>query len=147
MAVRLDATSLAAELGAVWVAGVSTVTKIDAATGQELGQDSIPSSQFAEIGSIALSSGAVWYTRSSDETLWRIEPESATTAETFSVGSAPSDIAVDAEAVWVACSGDGTVSRVDSTSGETIPIGLGSAPGGIVAAYGAIWTSPGEPRA
>jgi class 3 adenylate cyclase/streptogramin lyase len=143
----LDATSLAAEPGAVWVAGVSTVTKIDAATGQELGQDSIPSSQFAETASIALGSGAVWYARSSEKTLWRIDPETATTAETFPVGRGPGGIAVGEGAVWVACSGDGTVSRVDPPSGKPTTIELGSAPGGIVAAYGAVWTSPGEPRA
>ncbi len=144
---ELDATSLAAELGAVWIAGVSSVTKIDAATGQELGQDSIPSSQFAEIGSIALGLEAVWYARSSESTLLRIDSETATTAETFSVGSGPSGIAIGAGAVWVACSGDGTVWRVDSPSGKSTKIELGSAPGGIVAGYGAVWTSPGEPRA
>ena len=147
LAEQLDVNSLAAETGAVWVAGVSTVTKIDAVTGQELGRDSIPSSQFAEIGSIALGSGSVWYARSSEPTLWKIDPQTVTTAETFSVGSAPSGIAVDAEAVWVACSGDGTVSRVESQSGKTTTIELGFAPGGIVAAYEAVWTSPGEPRA
>ena len=143
----LDATSLAAQPRAVWVAGVSTVTKIDPGTGQELGRESIPSSQFAEMGSIAFGSGAVWYARSSEITLWRIDPETVTTAETFPVGDGPSGIAVDAGAVWVACSGDGTVSRVDSPSEKTTTVELGSAPGGIVAAYGAVWTSPGEPRA
>jgi class 3 adenylate cyclase/streptogramin lyase len=147
LAEGLDATSLAADRGAVWVAGVSTVTKLDAATGQELGRDSIPSSQFAEIGSIALGSGAVWFARSSEMTLWRIDSETATTAETFPVGRGPSGIAVEEGAVWVACSGDGTVSRVDSPSGKTTTIELGSAPGGIVVAYGGVWASPGEPRA
>ena len=72
----------------------------------------------------------------------KIDPETASTAETFTVGRGPSGIAVGAAAVWVAYSGDGTVSRVDSPSGKTTAIELGSAPGGIVAAYGAVWTAP-----
>lgn len=142
----LDATSLAAEIGFVWVAGQSTVAKIDAVTGQELASNHIGSSQFSETGSIALGSGAVWFAPSSGETIWKIDRESATTTETFPAGRGPSGVAVGEGAVWVANSRDGTVSRVDPRSGKTTTIELGSAPGGIIVAYGAVWTSPGEPR-
>ena len=142
----LDATALAAEPGAVWVAGLSTVTKVDAETGQELARGFNPSQRFAEVSSIAVGLGATWVARSSARILWRIDPQTAATAATVPVGRGPSGIAVDEEAVWVANSGDGTVSRVDPQSGKTTTIELGSSPGGIVSAYGAVWTSPGEPR-
>jgi class 3 adenylate cyclase/streptogramin lyase len=142
----LDATSLAAEIGSVWVAGQSTVTKLDAITGQELALNYIGSVELSETGSVALGLGAVWFATSSGKTLRKINRESVTTTETFTVGRGPSGVAVGEGAVWVANSRDGTVTRVDPPSGNTTTIELGSAPGGIVAAYGNVWTSPGEPR-
>ena len=53
-------------------------------------------------------------------------------------------VAVGEGAVWVANSVDGTVSRVDPGEHATT-IALGAPPRGVVAAYGSIWTSPGEP--
>jgi class 3 adenylate cyclase/DNA-binding beta-propeller fold protein YncE len=142
----LDASSLAADAGAVWAAATAAVTKIDAATGQELGRELIASSEFAATASIALGLGAVWFARSSAPTVWRIDPETASTTQTLPVGRGPSGIAVGEGAVWIANSRDETVSRVDPTSGRTTTVELGAAPGGIVAAYGAVWTSPGEVR-
>jgi class 3 adenylate cyclase/streptogramin lyase len=146
LAEGLDALSLAAERGAVWVAGSSRVMKLDAATGLELGSASIGSEVLGETASIALGQNAVWYVSSSGQTLSKLDPQSLVITQTLPVGKGPSGVAVGEDAVWVANSRDGTVSKVDPSTGDTNTIDLGSSPGGVVAVYGAVWTSPGEPR-
>jgi streptogramin lyase len=146
LAEGLDVLSLAAGGGVVWVAGSSTVIKIDAATGLELGSSSVGSQVYGETASVGLSQGAVWFAGSSGRTLSKLDPLSLATTQTFSVGKGPSGVAVGEGAVWVANSGDGTVSRVDPADGKMRTIRLGQTPGGVVAAYGAVWTSPGEQR-
>jgi streptogramin lyase len=142
----LDALSLAAGGGAVWVAGSASLTKLDAVTGLQLGSASIGSQSFAETASVALGSNAVWYAASSGPTLSKLDAESVSTTQTFPVGKGPSGVAVGEGAVWVANSGDDTVTRVDPASGSRRTIMLGQPPGGVVAAYGSVWTSPGTPR-
>ena len=144
----LDARSLDYGDGAVWVGGTSSVTKIDAQTGGNLGSQGIVSRGFGETASIAFGGSAVWFAASSRPSLLRIDPQSVNTNGSFPVGRGPSGIAVDKGVVWVANSRDGTVSRVDPRRGPsgTTTTGLGQPPGGIVADYGAVWTSPGDPR-
>ncbi len=142
----LDALSLAAGRGAVWVAGSAGVTKFDALTGLELGSTSLGSQTVSETSSVALGADAAWATGSTLQTLSKIDEQTIGTTETFAVGRGPSGVAVGEGAVWVANSRDGTVSRVDPGGGEPETIELGSPPGGIAVAYGAVWTSPGEPR-
>jgi len=142
----LDALSLAAGNGAVWVAGSSGLTKLDPVTGTELGSTAVGTSSFGETASVAVGDDAVWYASSSGETLSKIDPQSAATAQTFTVGKGPSGIGGDQGAVWVANSRDGTVSRVDPQEGNPRTISVGQTPGGIVAAYGSVGPSPGEPR-
>lgn len=147
LAEGLDALSLAAGgNGAVWVAGSSGVTKIDAVTGLELGSATVGSQSFSETASVALSPNAVWFAGSSNPTLSKLDPQSVSTTQTFTVGQGPSGVSVGEGAVWVTNSGDGTVSRIEPLSSSQRTINLGQAPGGVVAAYGAVWTSPGTPR-
>ena len=146
LAEGLDALSLAAGGGVVWVAGSSTVTKIDASTGIDLGSTSLGSQALAETASVALGPNAVWFAASSGHTLSKIDPQSLAVGQTFPVGKGPSGVALGEGAVWVANNRDGTVSGVDPQGGEPRTIRLGQTPGGVVAAYGAVWTSPGEPR-
>jgi DNA-binding beta-propeller fold protein YncE len=146
LAEGLDALSLAAGRGAVWVAGSSGLTKIDAATGLELGSTTVGSDAFGESASVALGVDAAWFAASSRTTLSKIDSETLGTSETFTVGRGASGVAIGGGAVWVANSRDGTVSRVDPMDGEAVTLDVGAVPGGIVAAFGAVWTSPGEPR-
>jgi class 3 adenylate cyclase/streptogramin lyase len=146
LAEGLDALSLAAGNGAVWVAGSSGVTKIDAVTGLELGSATVGPQSFNETASVALSPSAVWFAGSANPTLSKLDPQSVATTQTFTVGQGPSGITVGEGAVWVANSGDGTLSRIEPLSGSRETIRLGQPPGGVVAAYGAVWTSPGTPR-
>jgi len=142
----LDALSLAAGGGAVWVAGASALTKLDALTGVQLGSASVGSPASAETASVAVGQGAVWYTASSQAKLSKLYPQTPSITQTFAVGKGPSGIAVGARAVWVANSRDGTVSRLDPGGGAPRTIRLGQTPGGVVAAYGKVWTSPGQRR-
>ncbi len=142
----LDALAIEVADGAVWVAGRSTVTKIDSTAGQMLGSAPVGAATSAETSSIAVGNGAVWVAVSSGDSVARIDEESVATTKTFPVGRGPTGIALDDGAVWVANSRDGTITRLDPGRGRTTTIELGHPPGGIVAAYGAVWTSPGEPR-
>ena len=95
--------------------------------------------------SVALGRDAVWYAASSSRRLSKLDPRLVETSETFSVGRGAAGVAVDGRTTRVANSRDGTVSRIDpGTSPQTIPIG--EAPGDIVAAYGAVWTTSSVPR-
>ena len=140
-----DARSLAAGGGVVWIAGSFGVTKIDATTGIELGSALI-GTEPSETASVSVDEAAVWYAASSGEALSKLEPESVSTSQTFPVGRGTTGIAVGEGAVWVANSLDGTLARIDPGGSDVRVIGLGNTPGGVVAAYGAVWTSPGEPR-
>ncbi len=142
----LDALSLAAGAGTVWVAGSTAVVTLDAATGLQLGSTSIGSEPSSETASIALGANAAWYAASSGTALSKLDPQSGSQTETFPVGEGPSGIAVGEGAVWVANSGDGTLSRVSPDGGSPRLVKLGETPGGVVAAFGSVWTSPGQPR-
>jgi len=142
----LDALSLAAGAGTVWVAGSTGVVTLDAATGLGLGSTSIGSEPSSETASIALGAGAAWYAASSGTTLSKLDLQSGSSTETFPVGKGPSGVAVGEGAVWVANSGDGTLTRVDPRGGSPRQIDLGNTPGGVAAAFGSVWTSPGQPR-
>jgi class 3 adenylate cyclase/streptogramin lyase len=142
----LGGLSLAVGRDAVWVASSSGLTKIDPATGLVLSSERVGSEAFSESPSVALGADAAWFAASSRPTLSKIDPETVATSDTFTVGRGPSGVAIGEGAVWVANSRDGTVSRVDPEDGETETVELGAVPGGIVADFGAVWTSPGEPR-
>lgn len=141
----LSASSIAITPQAVWVAGLSTVTKVDPMTGLEFGEIPIGSPP-GEVGSIAAGYGAVWFTSSAAETLWQIDPQSDAVTGTFPVGKGPSAVTAGEGAVWVANSRDGSVTRID-LQGNVETIRTGSVPAGVVAAYGQVWVTSGDPRA
>jgi class 3 adenylate cyclase/streptogramin lyase len=142
----LDALSLAAGNGAVWVAGSTSVEKIDPVTGDELGSAQVGLPVASETASLALGADATWFAASGAQKLSKLDPESVAATDTFAVGHGPSGIAIGEGAIWVANSSDGTLSRVDPRGGAPRTIRLGETPGGVVARYDAVWTSPGQPR-
>jgi class 3 adenylate cyclase/DNA-binding beta-propeller fold protein YncE len=146
LAEGLGGLSLAVGRDAVWVAGSARLTKIDPATGLVLNSEPVGSEAFSESASVALGADAVWFAASSRPTLSKVDPETIATSETFTVGRGPSGVAIGEGAVWVANSGDGTVSRVDLEDGKRETVEVGAVPGGIVTAFGDVWTSPGEPQ-
>jgi YVTN family beta-propeller protein len=146
LAEGLDALTLEAGGGGIWVAGSSGLTKLDPRTGIELGSAATGSQGFGETASVSLGNGAVWFSTSASDVLSKIDGQSIAIIETFRVGNGPTGISVGEGAVWVANSRDGTVSRIDENESGTRTIPVGGTPGGIVAAFGVVWTSPGEPR-
>jgi class 3 adenylate cyclase/streptogramin lyase len=142
----LNGLSLAVGRSAVWVAGSSGLMKIDPATGVVLNSEPVGSEAFSERTSVALGPDAAWFAASSGPTLFKVDPETLGTSETFTVGRGPSGVAIGEGAVWVANSRDGTVSRVDLEDGEQETVELGAVPGGIITDFGDVWASPGEPR-
>jgi class 3 adenylate cyclase/DNA-binding beta-propeller fold protein YncE len=142
----ISALSIAVGLGAVWVGGRIGVTRIDPGTVSVLGSIPVGGLLESQTMSLAVGTGGVWFAGTAQPKVFRIAagPSAAVTGS-FPVGRGPSGVAVGAGAVWVANSRDGTVSRVDATSGKVETIRLGASPGGIVAAFGSVWTSPGQP--
>ena len=142
----LDARSIAAGLGAVWVGGRTGVTRIGPDTGSVIASIPVGGLLDSQTMSLAVGSGGVWLAGSAQPKVFRIAagPNAAVTGS-FPVGQGPSGVAVDEGAVWVANGRDGTVSRLDATGGAVETIRLGASPGGIVAAFGSVWTSPGDP--
>jgi class 3 adenylate cyclase/streptogramin lyase len=141
----LGPRALAAGRDALWVASLFGVSKIDPATGSELGSALIGSGDLSESVSVAVGLDAAWFASSSTPKLSKVDLESVSTSATFAVGQGPSGIATGEGAVWVANSRDGTISRIDPNGGKEQIVRLGQTPGGIVAAYSAVWTSPGNP--
>jgi class 3 adenylate cyclase/streptogramin lyase len=143
----IDAGSIAAGHGGIWLGGKTGVTKIDPTTGSKLGFLPVGGLQGSSMTSIQVGTNAVWFAGSALPMLFRVDAGRGNlTRTTFTVGRGPSAIAVGEGAVWVANSLDGTVSRVDPNSGSVATIPLGAPPGGLVAAYGSVWTSPGKPE-
>ena len=88
---------------------------------------------------------AVWFAGSSQPTLWRLTRKGAL-LDSHPLAARPTAIAVAGDGdVWVASSAGESVVRFDpKTESIEKTIELGSSPGGIVAADGKIWTSPGS---
>jgi len=139
-------SSIAAGGGAVWLGGINGVSKLDPATGAELGSTFVAGVLDSQTTAIAVGANAVWFTGSSSAKLWQIQSGGETVLDSFPVGAGPSAVAVGADGtVWVANSVDESVSRVDPDANSSRRIGLGESPGGILTAFGRVWTSPGTP--
>jgi DNA-binding beta-propeller fold protein YncE len=139
----VDARSIAAGRGAVWLGGTNSVTRMDPTTGAILASFPVGGPP-RESASIAVGAGAAWFASSAEPKLWRIGTQTNAVTDSFAVGAGPVGVAVGEGAVWVANSSDGTVSRVNPGKSAVDSIALGVPPGGVVAAYGAVWTSPGQ---
>ena len=139
-------SSIAAGGGAVWLGGINGVSKLDPATGAELGSTFVDGVLASETTAIAVGTDSVWFTGSSSAKLWQIQSGGETVLDSFPVGAGPSAVAVGAGGtVWVANSADESVSRVESGDDSSQRIELGASPGGIVTAFGRVWTSPHNP--
>ncbi len=108
---------------------------------------------------IAVGEGAVWVLNTEDDTVSRVDPETAKVVKTFETGGHPSDLAAGAGALWV---GDGggrlpfvteSISRIDPESAQTTrTVQLPDTSGGVLGApsmgyprlavgAGAVWAS------
>ena len=142
----LLADSIAAGGGSVWLGGRTGVTRIDPKTGTKLNDAPVAAVADSESISVAFGAAAVWFAGSSQQRLYRLTLE-GDVLDSTGLGARPSALAVgDNGVVWVASSEGRSVVRLDSRTDSPVQsIDLGASPDGIVAAYGAVWTSPGEP--
>jgi YVTN family beta-propeller protein len=124
--------------GAVWTSS-GGIVRVDPRGDRVVAEISAGNSPSA----IATGAGGVWVTDDADNTLARIDPESANAVTaTTPVGQQPSAVAVGEGAVWVANSQDNTVARIDpETAGVTATIPVGLRPTGIAAGGGAVWVA------
>ena len=142
----LDALSIAAGAGGVWLGGRSGATRLDPATGAVLASVPVAGVAQSQSASIATGGESVWFVGTARPKVFQISSADNALTSTFSVGSGPSSVAVGEGAVWVANSRDGTVTRVNPAKNSSATIRLGAPPGAIVAYGGRVWTSPGRPR-
>ena len=139
-------SSIAAGGGAVWLGGINGVSKLDPATGAELGSTFVDGVLESETTAIAVGTDAVWFTGELEREALADPVGRETVLDSFPVGAGPSAVAVGAGGtVWVANSADESVSRVESGDDSSQRIELGAYPGGIVTAFGRVWTSPHNP--
>jgi DNA-binding SARP family transcriptional activator/streptogramin lyase len=136
-------SSIAVGIDAVWLGGPDGVKKLDSRTGADLGSASIEDVEASRFTSIAVGRDAVWFVGESSTRLWQIRPESVTTFNSVVVGESPSSVAMEKDGtVWVASSSRNELSHYDGDRPEEVELGTTS--GGLVYAFGRIWTSPGE---
>jgi streptogramin lyase/predicted Ser/Thr protein kinase len=137
--------SIAVRKGAIWLGGIAGVTKLDTQTGSELGSTFVTDVIDSTATSIAIGSDATWFVANSRARLWRIPPAGNTVDDSYQVGDGPDAVAVEKDGtVWTASGGDGSVSRLDPGQDSAVRIELGAATGGILTAFGRVWTSPGS---
>jgi streptogramin lyase len=136
--------SIAVDDQAIWLGGRSGVIKVDPATGSQLNSEFVSDVVDSTATSIAIGKTATWFTANSRPRLWQLTPEGST-EDSFPVGDGPTAVSLDGDGnVWVAAA-DGTLTKLDPAQGTQELLELGSAPGGIVAGFGHIWTSPCAP--
>lgn len=134
--------SIAVDEEAVWLGGRSGVIKVDPTTGSQLNSEFVSDVVDSTATSIAIGRTATWFTANSRPRLWQLTPEGST-EDSFPVGDGPTAVAVDGDGnVWVTAA-DGTLTKLDPRQGTPEPFEIGAAVGGVVAAFGHIWTSPG----
>ena len=136
--------SIAVDEQAIWLGGINGVNKLDPKTGTELNHTPVNGVVDSSAASIATGKNATWFVANSRARLFQIPPAGDTVDDSYPVGEAPGAVDVAADGVvWTASGGDGTVTRLDPRDGSFETIELGAAPGGIVTAFGRVWTSPG----
>jgi YVTN family beta-propeller protein len=86
--------------------------------------------------------GSVWVASSEQNTVYRVNPVTASVVQAISVGSGPSAITATGQDIWVANTLDGTVSRINAAVDrvvQTVPVG--TEPAGIAAGGGSVWVT------
>jgi serine/threonine-protein kinase len=134
--------SIAVDEQAIWLGGINGVNKLDPATGSELASESVTGVTDSTAASIAIGTDSMWFTANARARLFRISPE-GDTDDSYPVGSSPNAVTVDEDGIVWVVSGDGTVSRLDPRQDSVDTIELGVTSGGILDAFGRVWTSPG----
>src|SRR5262245_58145764 len=91
---------------------------------------------------VAAGAGSLWVTSGDEQTVSRVDPETAEVRQTITAGSGASAVAADDKGVWVANSLAGTVSRVDPRTDTVVQtITLHGTPSAIALDQGTVWVA------
>ena len=145
-----SALDLAGGFGAVWVAQVGSVARVEETGAHVL--TSIRTPAVGEDGHIAAGQGSVWVTSGRDGgPVYRIDPRTDRVTATVNVGGSVIGIAAGGGWVWVtrvtAASGSGEVLRIDPNSNRVTgtPITVGPGPAQLSVGSGAVWVQNTSP--
>jgi DNA-binding SARP family transcriptional activator len=147
---------IAAGSGAIWVGGVTGVSRIDAKRGTVA-----PRLQMHTVADLVVRSGTAWAART-DGTLAGIDAHSDTVLDTISISAAstPAAVAATGKTLWVAVqpvagpgpqfsevSGEGALFRVDARDKEVVSIlRVGKHPVAVASGRNAVWVADAEGR-
>jgi DNA-binding SARP family transcriptional activator/streptogramin lyase len=97
-------------------------------------------------GPLAIAFGSIWViTGRTNDTVWRLSPETRQVDSVIPVGKAPFNIEPEAHGLWVALRDAGDIVRIDpSTNTVTKTIHLGYKPQGMTVGAGALWVTVGH---
>ena len=112
--------------------------------GYELESTSVPPALGSTTTSIAVGDEAVWFVGDSSTVLWRIDPVNVTILNSFEIGTKPQRGGRRGRRGRVGRRSFGHLALAPGSQDERRPRRSGSArrSGGLVAAFGRIWTSP-----
>jgi YVTN family beta-propeller protein len=93
-------------------------------------------------GAAVAADGSVWVTSPEGDVVYRIAPDTASIAQTISVGAGPSAITAAGPDIWVANTLAGTVSRISPVTSQVVQtISVGTEPTGIASGGGSVWVA------
>jgi virginiamycin B lyase len=148
--VPAGAEDLVAGDGAVWVAGVGAVSRIDPASGRVVATISTPLT--GEWSHVAAGDGSIWITSGLDGgrgVVYRIDPSSDRVVAAIAVGGTVVGIAVGAGSAWVTRpeDGPGEVVRIEARTNRVTgaPIKVGPGPLQVTYGQGAVWVQNTSP--
>jgi YVTN family beta-propeller protein len=145
--VPADAAAIAVAQGTLWVARVADgdlgapgkdwVTRIDPASGRTMATVTVPRAPL----DLAATSGAVWVTNSSGDSVARIDPQTnRLVGRPVTAGASPQSLAMGGGSLWVANHDALTVTRIDQASGKVVAqIPVPSEPHRVAYGAGAAW--------
>jgi YVTN family beta-propeller protein len=137
----IDTRWFAADDTSLWVHQLTSMVRVDLATGAVTGTFPLP---WMDYGYDATGAGSVWQTDYENNVLVRIDPVAGKVIKSIPVGLAPAGVAVTEGSVWVAEEHSGAVTRLDPATDlviATISVGpTGSAgPQILTAGPGGVW--------
>jgi YVTN family beta-propeller protein len=137
----LTRTPLAFGNATIWTLGglEGSLTRRDPTTLAPLAPlDGVPLGDLAT--AIAAGSDDTWVT-TKYKGLLRVNPETNTVVDEFSMPAGPLDVALGAHAVWIASEGADQVIRFDPTTHKQDPINVGDGPTAIAVGFDSVWVA------
>jgi len=133
------AQELAFDGSSMWVSGDTTVTKLRASDGVNLGTFSTGGTGGA---GVAFDGSNIWVVNNGSDTVSRLSISNGALFNPSPVGHLPQDIAFDGENMWVTNNGDNTVTRLHGTGAVSFGLfPVGNAPIGVAFDGANIWVA------